>query len=192
MANGLYTTESGNYGVIPIQIKTLYTGNIENFNLLFTGNQQKIMTESANVAFTLVMNIIKSDIVEKFIKNHKYGLHVHIPLCEISKDGSSAGLAFTIALISLILNIPIKGNIAFTGEIDLFGNINKICNMEFKLYGGYKCGIKSIYVPKKNEFEVNFINDDYLLNNLKIIFVDTIFDIIQQLFKNNITDFSFF
>ena len=181
ITNGLYVTKSYDCGILPIQIKSLY-GNINNNFLLLTGNQQKIMNESVNVAYTLATNIIKPTIIDNFFNKCKYGLHIHVPYCEVPKDGGSAGLAFVVAFISFILDIPINNTFAFTGEIDLFGNINKVCNIKSKMFGGHKYGIKTIFLPNKNKPDIDVING--LVNGLTIIYVDNISEILLELFKS--------
>ena len=92
-----------------------------------TGNQGDVMKESMNCALTLAWNIIPDSIKEKINENKfGYGLHIHCPESATPKDGPSAGLAITTAIISRLINIPIHNNIAMTGEVDLLGKAHEI------------------------------------------------------------------
>jgi len=147
--NGLYATDNNYGGIIPILIYKNH-GNKE-FKLELTGKQGDVMKESVKFAFTIAMNILKSEYRKTFMAECSGGLHVHTPDGSTQKDGPSAGCAFTLGFISVMLGKKIKNNIGLTGEIEQDGNITAIGGLEQKLYGAKKSGINLVFVPKENE-----------------------------------------
>ena len=203
--NGLYATSVGSGGILPILVYP--AKNNHNKPILeITGKQGKVMRESVNFSWTIAKNCTKMEFVEKFYKTNKGGIHVHTPEGAVSKDGPSAGAAFTTAFISRITGYAIKRCIAMTGEISIGGNVTAIGGLEFKLSGAKIAGIKLVFVCEENIDDVrkiketnsglfNLINPsnnskvDKLLEELskknisnagdfKIIIINNIFDII--------------
>ena len=184
--NGLYATSMGTGGIVPIQIFHLFSTN--NFELKLTGNQGKVMQESVQCAFTTSLNYINNNKekyniqnIDEFIKNKlKYGYHIHAPSGATPKDGPSAGSAFTIAFISILLDKKIKHDHALTGEVDLTGKISKIGGLEYKINGAIKAGVKKIFIPKENLEDLNNIKKKINLKNIEIINVEYINEIIEN------------
>jgi endopeptidase La len=189
--NALYATNNGDGGIIPIQIFNNYTNNNNEFKIHITGKQGIIMKESLYCSLTCALNYIKrspiyniKNIEEYMNLNFKYGFHVHTPSLSISKDGPSAGSAFTCAFISIILNKYIKNDIGITGEIELTGKIIKIGGLIYKLIGAKKAGIKLVYIPKENENDINDIYIKYpnLINkNFNIKYYNYIDEILNEI-----------
>jgi ATP-dependent Lon protease len=190
--NGLYATTSGMGGIIPIQVFKNYSGSVNSHEIKLTGKQGDVMKESVLCSLTTAINYIEKnkkkykikDINEYLEKNFKYGFHVHTPSTSTPKDGPSAGCAFTSAFISLILGKPIINTVGMTGEIELTGRITKIGGLEFKLNGSKKAGVKTVYVPKENEKDVDKIKKDYpklIDSNFKVIIVEYIDDLIDDI-----------
>ena len=128
------------------------------------------MKESVQCSLTAAIDYIRrngkkypqiKNLDEYLVNNFKYGFHVHAPSTSTPKDGPSAGCAFTSAFISRILNIPIRNDIAMTGEIELTGKITKIGGLNFKLIGAKKAGVKLVFVPKENEKDLKEIIEKY-------------------------------
>ena len=127
-------------------------------------------------AFTVLNNIINKEYKEEFHKQHeKFGIHIHYEAAT-PKDGPSAGLAITLCLISLITKIPVKNDVAMTGEIDLEGNARQIGGLYSKLQGALNAGAKLVLIPKSNEKdldtifskeeqEINSVENNNLINN---------------------------
>ncbi|MBA42669.1 MAG: hypothetical protein CMF62_01495 [Magnetococcales bacterium] len=180
--NGMYATDNGSGGIIPIQVYPNHTGN--KFNLKLTGYQKKVMRESVKTAFTAATQIIKPDIVEQFKLNNPSGLHIHTPNGGTPKDGPSAGCAFGTAFISRILNKKIRKNIAMTGEIDTTGKVTKIGGLQYKLTGAKKAGVTFVMVSKENEEDVTNIkkDDPELIDGkiLKVVLVDKLQDVLKH------------
>ena len=185
--SGMYATDSGHGGVLPIQIFYNYTGSEEKFTLKLTGHQGKVMRESVMSAFTASMHTLKADIRDKFITAHPYGIHIHTPSGGTPKDGPSAGCAFGTAFISLILGKKIKHDVAMTGEIELTGKVTKIGGLLYKLNGAKKAGVTLVLVSNENKEDVDEItkeNPDLVDNTFKIILVDTIRDVLPYALIN--------
>jgi endopeptidase La len=151
MVNGLYATSSCSGGIVPIQITANNFGNSKKFELKLTGNQKKIMRESIIYSFTSAINLLTPSAKEQFFNNYPCGLHIHTPEAATPKDGPSAGVAFTLAFLSVMLDLKINREIALTGEIDLHGYVSKIGGVRYKVQGGFKAGIKKIFLPIENK-----------------------------------------
>jgi len=194
LVNGLYATTSGLGGLTIIQV--MKTISDKKFGLeKLTGNQGDVMKESMNCALTLAWNIIPDSMRNEINEGtENYGLHIHCPESATPKDGPSAGLAITTAIISRIMKVPIKNNIAMTGEVDLMGRACEIGGLYSKLQGAFNAGVEIVLIPRDNEKDLDLIfkkedsgmNDKIFRNKIKIILVDTIFDILEHaLIKND-------
>lgn len=160
IVNGLYATESCSGGIVPIQITANNFGNNKKFILKLTGNQKKIMKESIIYSFTAAINLLNFEAKEIFFNKYPNGLHIHTPEAATPKDGPSAGVAFTLAFLSIMLNLKIRRDIALTGEIDLYGYVKKIGGVRYKVQGGFKAGVKKIYLPSENKDDYNKLFDE--------------------------------
>jgi ATP-dependent Lon protease len=157
MVNGLYATTSGLGGLTIIQVMKTISDKKLGLEKL-TGNQGDVMKESMNCALTLAWNIIP-DSIKKLINDCKegYGLHIHCPESATPKDGPSAGLAITTAIVSRLTNTPIRNDIAMTGEVDLLGKAHEIGGLYSKLQGALNAGVKKVLIPKDNEKDLDII-----------------------------------
>ena len=137
-----------------------------------TGSLGDVMKESVTCALTVAWNILPQDIKDN-INNNKDGIGLHIHCGDSQqKDGPSAGLCITTAIISRITNIPIRNEIAMTGEINLLGQAQEIGGLHSKLMGAYNSGIKKVLIPKDNEKDLDLIfkkeNEDETIEMKKI------------------------
>ena len=182
--NGMYATTNGLGGITIIQVKPMY--NKEILGIQITGNVEKVMNESIQVARTVAYNLLSNDEKQKISEEFKdTGLHIHCPEGATPKDGPSAGTAITCAIYSTLINKPIKNNIAITGEIDLDGNITMIGGLYAKLYGAKRAGVKLAIVPKENMHDIDIIkkkNKDIINKDFKIKFVSHIEEVIKIIF----------
>ena len=185
MINGLYATSSGKGGIVPIQVMPLY--GEKNFTLKLTGSLGDVMKESIQCAYTTALSYIKKnghDLIE-ILKQFEAGFHIHAPCGATPKDGPSAGAAFTLSFISILLNKKINNEYGITGEIELTGKITKIGGLISKLQGAKLAGIKHVLVSYENEDDVTEIKEKYPeiiedidiklvthIDECKIIFVD--------------------
>lgn len=144
VVNGLAWTQVGGT-MLPIEISALDgSGKIE-----LTGNLGDVMKESAKTA----VSYIRSKSEQYGIKSDFYktkDIHIHAPEAAIPKDGPSAGLAITTALVSELTGIPIKKNVAMTGEISLKGKALPIGGLKEKSMAAYKAGCDTVIIPKDN------------------------------------------
>lgn len=190
LVNGLYATASGLGGITIIEA---YRINSSNFlSLELTGQQGDVMKESMKVAKTVAWNTIdniqQSKIRKEADLNGNGGIHIHCPEGATPKDGPSAGLAITTALISLLTQIPVNNKVGMTGEIDLNGSSHEIGGLESKLYGAKKAGIEHVLIPRDNENDYFLIKNDPinkgLFDNFKITLVDSIWDVLKYALVN--------
>jgi len=189
LINGLWANSLAGGGIIPIQAKFFPSSTF--LELKLTGLQGDIMKESMNVAKSLAWNLTKDDIKQQFLldieRTKEQGLHIHCPEGGISKDGPSAGTAITIAIYSLLNNIPINNEVAITGEICLNGRITAIGGLDNKIYGGIRSGIKTFLYPKENHKDFcdwkNKDNNAIKYENIQFIEVSHIDDVFPYVFE---------
>lgn len=118
-------------------------------NLILTGKMGEVMKESVEIALDYIKsNATTFKINLKTLKN--LDIHIHVPEGSIPKEGPSAGIAITTALISLLRKKKISNKIALTGEITLKGNVLKIGGLKEKTIGAHRNGIKTIFIPYDN------------------------------------------
>ncbi len=187
VVNGLYATSLCSGGIVPIQLTANHMGKNSKFILKLTGNQKKIMRESILYSFTTAINLITDEAKEIFFKNYPNGLHIHTPEAATPKDGPSAGVAFTLAFLSMMLDLPIDRTIALTGEIDLYGNVEKIGGVKYKVQGAFKAGVKTVFLPKDNKEDVEKTQKELpeIFDDSHIcLFVEHVFDVAEKALIN--------
>ena len=192
LVNGLYATATGLGGITVIE--TFEIPSDSKFNLELTGQQGDVMKESMKVARTVAWNILPNKVKQKLYKKcdekGNFGIHIHCPEGGTPKDGPSAGGAITLAIISLLSEVPINNTIGITGEIDLNGSIRAIGGLSSKVNGAKKAGVKTVLCPRQNKHDVDKIYEDEYTpidDEFKIIMVDNIWDILKySLCDNNL------
>lgn len=162
IVNGLYASINETGGITVIEAMNIPSTN--KLALELTGQQGDVMKESMHVAKTVSWNMLpeklKNSLNSKWKKYGPSGIHIHCPEGATPKDGPSAGGAITTSIISLLTGVPIKNDIAMTGEIDLKGNIMEIGGLYSKLNGAKKAGVKKVFFPKDNESDYKKILDE--------------------------------
>ncbi|MDB5823355.1 MAG: lon [Herminiimonas sp.] len=146
-----------------------------------TGTLGDVMKESIEAARTVVRSRakalgIKPDIFEKS------DIHIHVPEGATPKDGPSAGIAMTTALVSVFTGIPVRADVAMTGEITLRGEVLPIGGLKEKLLAAHRGGIKTVLIPEQNVKDLAEIPDN-VKNKLEIIpvrWIDKVLDIALQ------------
>ncbi len=143
------------------------TGKIE-----LTGSLGDVMKESAYTAFTCVRTMIsKLNIQPDFYKTKD--IHIHVPEGAVPKDGPSAGITMATAITSALTGIPVRSDIAMTGEITIRGKVLPIGGLKEKAMAAYRFGIKKIIIPKDNISDLDEL-DDVIKSNVEFICTDNI------------------
>ena len=161
IVNGLYATSSGVGGITIIEV--MLTPSDKKFSIeKLTGLQGNVMKESMHCAMTLAWNILPRDILSKLNgdgtgKYQGIGLHIHCPEAGTPKDGPSAGCAIVLGIISRLCNIPIRNDVAMTGEISMSARCSQIGGLQAKLYGALRAGIKKVLIPYENKDDYDLI-----------------------------------
>ena len=124
--------------------------------LVLTGQMGDVMQESAKAGVSYIRSKAKKlKIEEDFYKN--YDLHIHIPEGAIPKDGPSAGVTMCSAIISTLTGIPVRKDIAMTGEITLRGKVLPVGGIREKVMAAHRAGIRKVLLPKDNEVDIQDI-----------------------------------
>jgi ATP-dependent Lon protease len=145
--------------------------------LSLTGQLGEVMKESAQAALSYVRSKAKElGIEENFYQ--KNDIHIHVPAGAIPKDGPSAGIAMFMALTSLLINKPIRSDVAMTGEITLRGLILPVGGIKEKILAGKRAGIKTIILPKKNEKDLEELAE-HVKEGLEFRFVQRMDEVVK-------------
>lgn len=151
--------------------------------ILHTGQLGEVMTESIHAAMTVVRGSSHIyDLPEDYYENHDF--HIHVPEGATPKDGPSAGIAMCTALVSAITQIPVKANVAMTGEITLHGHVLPIGGLKEKLLAAHRGGIKHVIIPEENKKDLIEIPEN-ILKKLKIHLVKNIEQVLQIALKKS-------
>lgn len=176
--NGLAYTE---FGGELLNIETnMMPGKGE---LKLTGSLGNVMQESANIAYSFIKsNSAKYSIKEDLQK--KFDIHIHVPDGATPKDGPSAGLAITLAMISTFTKKPLRSDIALTGEVTLRGNILPIGGVKEKVLAALRNEIFTVIIPEKNKKDVSEL-PEYINSRMNYIFVNSIDQAFEHIFITN-------
>ncbi len=176
VVNGMaYTVFGGD--ILPIEA-TLFKGS---GNLILTGSLGEVMQESCHIALDYIKsNMDKFNIDNKILLEND--VHIHVPEGAVNKDGPSAGVTITSALISLLLNKKVSRDVAMTGEITLRGRVLGIGGLKEKVIGAHRANIKKIFIPLENESDLEEIPKE-IKNDIEFIRVSNYSDIYNYIFK---------
>ena len=159
IANGLAWTSVGGE-TLPIEVQVMENGSGK---ITVTGSLGDVMKESAQLAVTWVrVHAAEYGIDPEKLK--KCDLHIHAPEGAVPKDGPSAGVTLTTALVSCLSGIPVRGDVAMTGEITLHGNVLPIGGLREKSMAAYREGMKTVLIPKDNEPDLYEVDDEVKKN----------------------------
>jgi ATP-dependent Lon protease len=142
-----------------------------------TGSLGDVMQESIQAALTVVRSRAQSlGLADDF--HEKSDIHIHVPEGATPKDGPSAGIGMCTAMISVLTGIPVKANVAMTGEITLRGQVLPIGGLKEKLLAAHRGGIKHVIIPHENEKDLIEIPDN-VKSNLQIHAVKWIDEVLE-------------
>ncbi|MBI2981351.1 MAG: endopeptidase La, partial [Deltaproteobacteria bacterium] len=172
-ANGLAWTEVG--GELLTTEVTVMPGKGQ---LTVTGKLGDVMKESAQAAMSYVRSRAESmGIPRNFYQ--RVDIHIHVPEGAVPKDGPSAGITLTTSITSALLKIPVRKDVAMTGEVTLRGNVLPIGGLKEKAMAAHRAGIKIIIIPKENEKDLEEIPKK-VLHELKFIMVEHMDEVLKN------------
>lgn len=156
--------------------------------IIKTGSLGDVMQESIQAALTVVRSRSQAlGVAPDFIDNND--IHIHVPEGATPKDGPSAGIAMCTALVSVLTDIPVKADVAMTGEITLRGEVLKIGGLKEKLLAAHRGGIKTVLIPADNERDLKEIPDN-IKSDLTIIPVKWIDQVLEKALQHIPTPFT--
>ncbi len=167
VATGLAWTAVGGE-TLPVEVAVMTgTGKME-----LTGSLGDVMKESAQAAYTCVRTMADSlSIDPDFYKNTD--IHIHVPEGAVPKDGPSAGITLATAITSALTGIPVRKDVAMTGEITIRGRVLPIGGLKEKTMAAYRLGIKTIIIPQDNQSDLDEV-DDVVKNAVQFVPADHI------------------
>ena len=173
VVTGLAWTAAGGV-TMPLEVIVLEgTGKVE-----VTGSLGDVMKESSKIAVSLVRSLSgKYGIDADFYKNKD--LHIHAPEGAVPKDGPSAGVTMTTALVSALAEIPVRRDVAMTGEITLHGKVLPIGGLKEKSMAAYRAGIKTVIFPKENTADLDEV-DEVVKKNIRFIPAENISTVLEN------------
>ena len=181
LINGLaYTSYGGS--TLPIEV-TYFEG--KRGSLVLTGKLGEVMRESATIALDYVRaNAIKYGINPEFFESHE--MHIHVPEGAVPKDGPSAGVALTTAIISSLTKTPIRYDVGMTGEVTLRGNVLPIGGLREKSLAALRNGLKTIVIPAGNKRNAEELPIE-AKEALEIVYMKTVDDALKYAFRTPIS-----
>jgi ATP-dependent Lon protease len=175
LAYGLAWTELGGQ-LLPVEVAIL-AGKGE---LLLTGSLGDVMKESAQAALSFLRAHHETLAVPPDFTREK-DIHVHVPEGAIPKDGPSAGITLTAALLSAVRGVPCRSDFAMTGEITLTGRLLPIGGVKEKVLAAHRYKMTHVLLPRQNEKDLEEIPPE-VLSSLTFVFADSVMDALATLF----------
>lgn len=172
VVTGLAYTQFGG-DILPIEVN-YFAGKGQ---LILTGKLGDVMKESASIAF----DYVKANAAKYHIDNtifDKIDVHIHVPEGAVPKDGPSAGITLTTAIVSLLTNRSVRSDIAMTGEVTLRGNVLAIGGLKEKSISANRSGIKTVIIPRDNEKDLDEL-PEVVLKGIKFIPVSDVSQVID-------------
>ncbi len=147
-------------------------------NLILTGNLGDVMQESARAAMSYIRAHSKEfGVKENFYE--KYDVHIHVPEGAIPKDGPSAGIAMFVSMLSAFTKVPVRRDVAMTGEITLRGKILAIGGVKEKVLAAHRAGVKKVIMPVDNKKDCVEI-PEHVKKDINFVFVERVESVIKE------------
>lgn len=137
-----------------------------------TGQLGDVMKESATAAFSFVRSRAKDLGIDPEFHNDS-DIHIHVPAGAVPKDGPSAGVAITTALVSLLSDVPVRGDVAMTGEFTLRGQVLPVGGIKEKALGALRAGCTTFILPKRNEVDLDDLPEE-VRDEMTFVLADTL------------------
>ena len=172
MTTGLAWTEAGG-DILFIEVALMPGKGL----LTLTGHLGDVMKESCQAAMSYVRSRWQHlGLPEKFFQT--LDVHVHVPEGAVPKDGPSAGIAITTAIVSALTKIPVKRIVSMTGEVTLRGRALEIGGVKEKVIAAHRAGIKTVILPKNNKKDLEDIPKQ-ILKDLQFVFVENVDEVLK-------------
>jgi len=158
-------------------------------HMIKTGSLGDVMQESIQAALTVVRSRAQAlGIAPNYLE--KFDIHIHVPEGATPKDGPSAGIAMTTALVSVLTNNPVKAEVAMTGEVTLRGEVLRIGGLKEKLLAAHRGGIKTVIIPHGNERDLKEIPDNIKadLSIIPVKWIDQVLEVALQSLPVSLSD----
>ena len=160
--------------MMPLEVLVLKgKGNVE-----ITGYLGDVMKESAKLAVSYARSVAEKYNIDEDFYTEK-DIHIHAIEGAVPKDGPSAGVTMATAIISALSGIPVRGDVAMTGEITLHGKVLPIGGLKEKTMAAYKAGMKTVIVPAANKPDISEA-DETVKQNLEFIYAQTLDDVLEN------------
>lgn len=170
--HGLAWTEYG--GTVMIVETLMMPGKGE---LILTGRLGEVMRESARIALSVARSFCGQECKDLFQQSD---LHVNLPEGAVPKDGPSAGVTMTVAMISSALRKKVRNDTAITGEITLRGKVLAVGGIKEKILAAYRYGINRVLLPKSNEKDLSKIPPQ-IKEKMEFVFIDHIDEVVRNI-----------
>lgn len=149
-------------------------------NFELTGQLGDVMQESAKAGISYIRSIAdRYDLGREFFQEHD--IHIHIPEGAVPKDGPSAGITMATAMLSAMLEKPVRADVAMTGEVTLRGRVLPVGGLKEKLLAAKNAGMKRVIVPKKNRRDIEELSRE-ITGGLELVYAETMDEVIANAF----------
>ncbi|MBP3610887.1 MAG: endopeptidase La [Lachnospiraceae bacterium] len=146
--------------------------------LQLTGKLGDVMKESAQIALSFVRSQAEqANVPAEYFEKHDF--HLHVPEGAVPKDGPSAGITMATAFYSMVTNIPVRADVAMTGEISLRGRVLPIGGLKEKLLAAKQAGIKKVLIPKENERDLAEISEE-ITEGMEVVPVSKMAEVLEH------------
>ena len=145
-----------------------------------TGNMGDVMKESASIAVSYIRYVTEKGrykVDAEYFQKHAF--HLHIPEGAVPKDGPSAGVTMTTAMLSAVTGIPVRPDVAMTGEVTLRGRVLAIGGLKEKLLAAKLAGMKKVLVPEENVSDVEEL-DAEITDGLELVYVKDMSEVLNN------------